>query len=166
FNAAIKCEVDVKQISRHFDTISVCLSKGLGAPIGSVLCGDRSTIDRARRWRKMLGGGMRQAGIIAAAGIFALQHQCDRLRQDHDHARLLAEGLREITRCTVEYGAAQTNMVFVTIPSAAVSTLRPFLADHGVLIAAGQRIRLVTHLDIARQDIDRVVSLFNEFFSP
>ncbi|MCB2217696.1 low-specificity L-threonine aldolase [Desulfofustis glycolicus] len=165
FNAAIKCAVEVSEISRHFDTVSVCLSKGLGAPIGSVLCGDRQTIARARRWRKMLGGGMRQAGIIAAAGIFALQHQYRRLQQDHEHARLLADGLSEITECSVDYHAAQTNMVFLTIPRQAVGELQSSMAEQGILLAGGQRIRLVTHLDIDKQDITRLVSSFRDFFS-
>lgn len=165
FNAAIKHGVDVQEISRHFDTISVCLSKGLGAPVGSVLCGDHETIARARRWRKMLGGGMRQAGIVAAAGIFALQNNRDRLRQDHHHARLLADGVREIACCTVEHTAMQTNMVFLTIPRETVAHLRPFMAENGVKIGAGQRIRLVTHLDISQEDVARVVALFSRFFS-
>ncbi len=165
FNAAIKCGVEVSEISRYFDTISVCLSKGLGAPVGSVLCGDRQTIARARRWRKMLGGGMRQAGIIGAAGIFALQHQYHRLQQDHDHARLLADGLREVPACFVEYHAAQTNMVFLTIPQQAVGEMQAYMADRAILLAAGRRIRLVTHLDVDSQDIARVVSSVRDFFS-
>jgi threonine aldolase len=165
FNAAIKCAVEVSEISRYFDTVSVCLSKGLGAPVGSVLCGDRQTIARARRWRKMLGGGMRQAGIIAAAGIFALQHQYHRLQQDHEHARLLADGLSEITDCSVEYQSAQTNMLFLTIPETSVDELQSSMANQGILLAAGRRIRLVTHLDIDKQDILRVISSFRDYFS-
>ena len=95
FNASVKCQVPVSEISRHFDTVSVCLSKGLGAPVGAVLCGSRETIKRARRWRKVLGGGMRQAGILAEAGLYALDHNIERLQQDHDNARLLAEGLSD-----------------------------------------------------------------------
>lgn len=160
FNAVVKCGVEIKEIAQHFDTISVCLSKGLGAPVGSVLCGDRQTIGRARRWRKMVGGGMRQAGIIAAAGIFALEHNTRRLQADHDHASLLAEGLAEIDGYKVEYDQAQTNMVFVTPPRDKISGLQDYLRTNQVLILGGSRIRLVTHLDISREDIQTVVALF------
>ena len=160
FNAAVKCGVEVKEIAQYFDTISVCLSKGLGAPVGSVLCGDRPTIARARRWRKMVGGGMRQAGIIAAAGIFALEHNTRRLQSDHDHAHLLAEGLAEIDGYKVEYDQAQTNMVFVTPPRDKATGLQDYLGANQVLILGGSRIRLVTHLDISREDIQTVVALF------
>lgn len=165
FNAAVKHGVAAREIARHFDSISVCLSKGLGAPLGSVLCADSVVVDRARRWRKMLGGGMRQAGIVAAGGIYALQYHRDRLRQDHDLAGQLAEGLAEIACCQVDYGPAQTNMVFLSVPSRAIETLAPFLAEQGVLISGGQRIRLVTHLDIESPDIARVIELITTFFS-
>jgi threonine aldolase len=160
FNAAVKCGVEVTEIAQYFDTISVCLSKGLGAPVGSVLCGDRHTIARARRWRKMVGGGMRQAGIIAAAGLFALEHNTRRLQADHDHARLLAEGLAEIDGYKVEYDQAQTNMVFVSPPPDKVAGLQDYLRTNQVLILGGSRIRLVTHLDISREDIHTVIALF------
>jgi threonine aldolase len=160
FNAAVKCGVEVKEIAQYFDTISVCLSKGLGAPVGSVLCGDRQTISRARRWRKMVGGGMRQAGIIAAAGLFALEHNTRRLQADHDHARLLAEGLAEIDGYKVEYDQAQTNMVFVSPPPDKVAGLQDYLRTNQVQILGGSRIRLVTHLDISREDIQTVIALF------
>ncbi len=165
FNAAVKCGVDVRDISRHFDTISVCLSKGLGAPVGSVLCGDRVTIAGARRWRKVLGGGMRQVGIVAAAGRYALEHHRHRLMEDHENARLLAEGLRSIALCQVDYAPTQTNMVFCTVPEERAPALRSVLADNGILVGAGRRIRLVTHLDVTSDDIARVISLFTRFFS-
>ena len=163
FNAAVKCGVDVAEIAKHFDTVSVCLSKGLGAPVGSVLCGDQPTIARARRWRKMVGGGMRQAGIIAAAGLFALEHNTARLQTDHEHARLLAGGLAEIDGYRVEYDEAQTNMVFVSPPADRVSGLQAYLAEHQVLILGGSRIRLVTHLDISRKDIEAVIELVKSY---
>ena len=152
-NAAVKCAVDVTEIAQYFDTVSVCLSKGLGAPVGSLLCGDEPTIGRARRWRKMVGGGMRQAGILAAAGIFALENHIERLQTDHDHARLLADGLGEIDGYTVEYPPAQTNMVFVSPPADKAAGLQAYMADHHVKILGGSRIRLVTHLDINREDV-------------
>lgn len=163
FNAAVKCGVGVAEIAQHFDTVSVCLSKGLGAPVGSILCGDQATIARARRWRKMVGGGMRQAGIIAAAGLFALEHNTRRLPTDHEHARLLAEGLAEIDGYQVEYDEAQTNMVFVSPPPDRAPGLQAYLAEHQVLILGGSRIRLVTHLDISRKDIETVIELVKSY---
>ncbi len=165
FNASVKCRVPVSQISRYFDTISVCLSKGLGAPVGAVLCGNRETIKRARRWRKVLGGGMRQAGILAQAGLYALDHNIERLQQDHDNARLLAEGLEAIDALEVEYDLPQTNMVFVTLPEEAVGRLQAQLQGNGVLVASGRRVRLVTHLDVSQEDVQTVVSLVEQFFS-
>ena len=165
FNAAVKCGVAGEQISRHFDSVSLCLSKGLGAPVGAVLCGQAAFIDTARRWRKMLGGGMRQAGIVAAAGLFALEHNRERLRDDHEHARMLAEGLRQIDCLKVEYGPAQTNMVFVTLPEQAVGELQPRLREQAILIPAGRRVRLVTHLDIGPDDITRAIRAWQHFFS-
>ncbi len=165
FNAAIKQQVPARAIALHFDSISVCLSKGLGAPLGSVLCGDQELIARARRWRKMLGGGMRQAGIVAAGGIHALQHHVDRLAEDHDHAALLAEGLRDIPSLRVDYTSNQTNMVFVDIEPRHAAPLSQFLKKRKILISAGQRLRLVTHLDIDRQDIQSTIHAFSAFFS-
>ena len=163
FNAAVKSGAAVTEISTHFDTISVCLSKGLGAPVGSVLCGDEKTIRDARRWRKMLGGGMRQAGIIGAAGLYALENNCERLQYDHDNARRLAEGLGKIDGFEVEYAEAQTNMVFVTPPDPLADRFQSFMAEHNILILGGRRVRLVTHLDITTEDIDYVVDRVNGF---
>lgn len=165
FNAAVKSGVDAAEIARFFDSVSICLSKGLGAPVGSLLCGDDQTIFRARRWRKMLGGGMRQAGIIAAAGLFALENNRARLQQDHENAQLLAQGLGAIDSVAVEYGSSQTNMVFVTLPAGSEGKLQECMADNNVMVAAGQRVRLVVHLDVDRADIKRVTRLFEDFFS-
>ncbi len=165
FNAAVKTGEDAALIAGFSDSVSVCLSKGLGAPVGSVLCADSRTIKTARRWRKMLGGGMRQAGIIAAAGIFALENNRERLQEDHDNARILAEGLGTIGALRVDYVPAQTNMVFVTLPPEAVDTLKSSLAGSNVLIPAGQKIRLVTHLDIDRDGVELMISLMQTFFS-
>jgi threonine aldolase len=165
FNASVRQQVPVTSISRHFDTVSVCLSKGLGAPVGSVLCGSHELIAKARRWRKVLGGGMRQAGILAAAGIVALNDQVERLEDDHLHARLLAEGLAAVTGVTVDPAAVQTNMVFAVVDSACAEPLRQHLGRCGVVVPKGAAMRLVTHLDISRDDVDRVVAAFREFFS-
>ncbi|MEO8627710.1 MAG: low-specificity L-threonine aldolase [Betaproteobacteria bacterium] len=165
FNAAVEQSVDVREIARWFDSVSVCLSKGLGAPVGSVLCGSNALIAKARRWRKMLGGGMRQAGVLAAAGLYALEHNVARLRDDHDNARLLARGLAAIDGIGIRDGTAQTNMVFAAIPASLVEPLRQFLKPRGVLISAGNPIRLVTHLDVNRDDIAGVVAAIGEFFA-
>ena len=115
FNAAIKHQVDIREISDHFDSVSVCLSKGLGAPVGSVLVGSQALIDKARRFRKMLGGGMRQAGSLAAAGVYALNNNVQRLQTDHENAEYLYRGLAGIEQIKVMYPENQTNMVFVEV---------------------------------------------------
>lgn len=164
FNAAVSLEVPVSEISDQFDTISVCLSKGLGAPVGSVLCGPQHLIDKARRWRKVLGGGMRQAGVVAAAGIYALQHHVERLKEDHDKARQLAEGLKQVPQIEVVGGTSHTNMVFVRIDQQRSVQLRAYLAERDMLVGSAATMRLVTHLDIDPDDIDRFVGEVNEFF--
>jgi len=165
FNAAVKHGVAAGEIARHFDSVSVCLSKGLGAPVGSVLCGSRALIGAALRWRKVLGGGMRQAGVLAAAGLYALRHNVERLAEDHDNARHLAAGLRAVDALRVDYGPAQTNMVFVTAPGHDTRALAAFLRTRDILITAGARLRLVTHLDLEARDMQRVVDAFAAFCS-
>ncbi len=165
FNAAVKHGVEATAITQHFDSVSVCLSKGLGCPVGSVLCGPRELLADGHRWRKMLGGGMRQAGVIAAAGIFALHHNVQRLHEDHENAERLAQGLREIDELGVDYGPQQTNMVFVELAAAVVGPLQQALHEQGIVVTAGQRMRLVTHLDVSRADVDRVVETCKRFFA-
>ncbi len=164
FNAAVSLKVPVSDISDQFDTVSVCLSKGLGAPVGSVLCGPRELIGKARRWRKVLGGGMRQAGVLAAAGIYALENHVERLQQDHDNARRLAEGLESVPQIRVVGRTACTNMVFVDADGDRLARLRTQLAERGMLVGKGATARLVTHLDVDSEDIDRFVGAVNEFF--
>jgi threonine aldolase len=163
FNAAVSQNLAAAAIASHVDSINVCLSKGLGAPVGSVLCGSRDFIREARHWRKMAGGGMRQAGMLAAAGIHALQHHIERLAEDHANATLLAEGLAAIEG--LEAASAQTNMVFVTLTSADPAALELHLKQSGVLVRGGRTMRLVTHLDIDRTDIEQAVAAFSAFFS-
>ncbi len=164
FNASVDLGVPVTEISRHFDTVSVCLSKGLGAPVGSVLCGSKDLIAKARRWRKVVGGGMRQAGVLAAAGIYALQNHVERLKEDHENAGLLASGLGSIEGVKVA-PRPQTNMVFMNIDPARSATLREWLKGRGMLIGAGYgTTRLVTHLDVDRGDVGRFVGAVKEFF--
>jgi len=164
FNAAVALKVHVSEITHHFDSVSVCLSKGLGAPIGSVLCGSAEFIARARRWRKVAGGGMRQAGMLAAAGLYALHHHVERLTEDHDNARLLAGKLRELPQITVRYEENQTNMVFVTIPPEDVAPLTEMLREKGILINPGTELRLVTHLDVSTEDVEQTAALFRDYF--
>lgn len=164
FNAAVSLKVNVKEITRHFDTVSCCLSKGLGAPVGSVLCGAEEKIKIARRWRKVLGGGMRQAGFIAAAGKYALLNHVRRLEKDHANARKLASGLAGISSSRLRVEQARTNMVFADI-KADIDLLTDFLKKKGILIGRSTHLRMVTHLDIAEQDIDDTVQAFGEFFA-
>ncbi len=155
WNAVVALGVDPAEFVAPFDTVSMCLSKGLGAPAGSLLSGPADLIDEARRWRKMLGGGLRQAGVLAAAGIHALDHHVDRLAEDHDNAERLAKGLTEVDG--VEVLDQATNMVFVAI-EAAGDPLVDRLRGRGVLARVAESpARLVTHMDVSADDIDGAV---------
>ncbi len=158
FNAAVALGVAVERISALFDTCSCCLSKGLGAPVGSVLCGRRELVARARRWRKVLGGGMRQAGVLAAAGLYALEHHVERLAEDHANAARLAEGLAALGG--IEVLACHTNMVFVRIPAERRARVRALLAERGVRVSDGDPLRLVTHLDVSPAAIEQAIEAF------
>jgi threonine aldolase len=163
FNAAVKLDCDVKEITQYFDTVSCCLSKGLGAPVGSVLCGPRKMIKSARRWRKMVGGGMRQAGFLAAAGIFALENNIERLKKDHDNARTLAQRLNAMENISIDMNMVQTNILFVSI-QADIPQLCQYLKDRNIIIDEANPTRMVTHLDISAEDIDRAIEAFEDFF--
>jgi len=165
FNGAVKQNVAPKEISRHFNSASICLSKGLGAPVGSLLCGSTELINEARKWRKMVGGGMRQAGIVAAAGLYALQNNVARLTEDHANAQILAEGLREIEELEVAANSGQTNMVFFSMEENTAKTLALSLEKKGVLITPGKTTRMVTHLDITGEDVLFVLNEIRGFFS-
>jgi threonine aldolase len=161
FNASVKLGVPVTDVSRHFDSISVCLSKGLCAPVGSVLCGKREIIDKARRWRKMLGGGMRQAGVLAAAGIIAITEHPALLQQDHDNAMRLAERLATVPGLEVDVDAVQTNMVFASVDKQFHEGFIDAMAAEGVLLQGSpDNLRLVTHFDFKTEHIDPVVTAF------
>lgn len=164
FNAAVALGVPLAQLAQPFDTVSVCLSKGLGAPVGSVLVGSQATIARARRWRKMLGGGMRQAGILAAAGLYALEHNVDRLAEDHANARTLAEGLAKLPGLTVT--APDTNIVFVNVEASIAPAFAAHLAQHGIGVVSAYgatRQRWVTHLDVDAKAVDDALSIASQF---
>ncbi len=164
FNAAVKQQVAAREITHHFDSVSVCLSKGLGAPVGSLLCGESNFIEEARKWRKMTGGGMRQAGILAAAGLYALQHNILRLADDHGNAERLTEGLSQFPGLTVERNSAQTNMVFFQAPPDITARLAAFLRERNILISPGKTTRLVTHLDVRAEDVDHILAQVGDFF--
>jgi len=161
-NAAVALEIPLSDITRYCDTLTICLSKGLGAPVGSLLCGSKAFIQHANRWRKMTGGGMRQSGILAAAGIYALENNVQRLKEDHDNAAWLEQQLRDIGLDIVEPGA-QTNILYVRQSSELASKLGPWMRQHGVLIGSGPLTRLITHINISRQDLEKVVSLWQQF---
>lgn len=161
WNAAVALGVPPAVVAEPFDSVSVCLSKGLGAPVGSVLVGTASLIAEARRWRKMLGGGMRQAGIIAAAGIYALDHHIDRLAEDHANAQLLAKLLGNVPGVTVK--GHDTNMVFVDFGVADYRAFAARLKGHGIVALTGRSSsRLVTHLGVTSADVERFVEVVSD----
>ncbi len=160
FNAAVASGVPVGEIARPFDSISVCFSKGLGAPVGSALVGSKAFIARAHRIRKMLGGGMRQAGVLAAAALHALDHHVERLADDHAHARALAEGLQGLPGVTVQ--PPQTNIVFVELVPEKAAGVVERLRAAGVLCTGLYRLRFVTHLDVSGADIARAVAVLRQ----
>jgi len=160
FNAVIDGNTTAETLTTDFDSVSICLSKGLGAPVGSLLVGSKALIDEARHWRKMLGGGMRQAGIIASAGLYALQHNINRLADDHHKATLLAQALEQIEGVTLPYKQAFTNMVHVTVNQAMKTRLNALAAEYNILLPTGEEMRLVTHLNI--NDISPIIKLFQQ----
>ncbi len=164
FNAAVALGGDpranAKSIAAPFDSVSVCFSKGLGAPIGSALVGSRAFIAGAHRWRKMVGGGMRQAGVVAAAALHALDHHVDRLADDHRLAQRLAEGLAGVPGLTAE--APQSNILFADLAGERAKTLMDHLKSRGVLATGLYRLRFVTHLDVDADGVDRAVAAIRE----
>lgn len=161
-NAAVKQGISLRASVAGFDTVSVCLSKGLGAPVGSVLLGPKAFIEQGKRWRKMLGGGMRQAGVLAAAAHHALEHNVARLAQDHDNAAMLAQGLARIDALKV--AAPQTNIFWLDVPAAACAQLAVALARANIRATVGPKMRLVTHLDVCAADVQRTIDVFSNFF--
>jgi threonine aldolase len=160
FNAAVASRLPAREITQHFDSVSVCFSKGLGTPAGSALCGSKELIARAHRWRKMTGGGMRQAGVLAAAALHALDHHVERLAQDHAHARLLAEGLQGLPGVTV--AVPQSNIVFVDLAPEKPKDIVARLRERGLLATGLYKLRLVTHLDVGADDIERATAILRD----
>jgi threonine aldolase len=168
FNAAVALGVPVSDLTAAVDTVSVCASKGLAAPVGSILCGSRAFIDRARRWRKMVGGGMRQAGVIAAGALYALNHMVERLADDHALARELAEGLASIPGIRIDPDRVQTNIVIIDVSSSGKSSeaVTEALAARGVLAVpfGPTLLRLVTHYGIEAPDIEHALAVTRTVF--
>ena len=168
WNASVASGIKPQEYAQWTDSVSVCLSKGLGAPIGSLVAGSKTFIDRVHRFRKMFGGGMRQVGIIAAAGIYALDHHIERLREDHENAKRLALGLKEIKGVSIFPEHVETNIIIFDITGAGKTAfqVRDEMKKEEVLIhALGKtQIRLVTHLDVSREDIDTALKLFGKIF--
>jgi threonine aldolase len=163
WNAAVAQGVGVAEVCAPFDSVSLCFSKGLGTPAGSVLAGSRELIVRAVRAREMLGGGLRQVGLLAAACLYALEHHVARLAEDHDNARRLGAGLAQIEELRVE--SVATNMVFVRVPAQHCAPLQAFLDGQGVKTAIGPLTRLVLHLDVPRAGVDRTVEAVKAYFA-
>ena len=161
FNAAQESQLTERELLTPFDTVSICLSKGLGAPVGSVLLGDQDFIEEAKRWRKMLGGGMRQAGVLAAAGLYALQHHVERLKKDHHNAKTLYEGIKDLPWLRAQ--APMTNMVFAHIHNESAQKFCHYLESHGVLVTGLYRLRFVTHLDINESQILNAIDIIRGF---
>jgi threonine aldolase len=163
FNAALALGTTAEELARHADSVGICLSKGLGAPVGSVLCGSRAFINEARRTRKMLGGGMRQVGILAAAGIHALRHHVDRLVEDHDNARRLARGLARMSGIRLDPDQVATNIVIFDVAETGLGARQVVerLASAGLLVIAfgPTTVRAVTHLDVSAADIYRALEI-------
>jgi threonine aldolase len=170
FNAVVATGTSATEYAKHFTTVSFCLSKGLGAPAGSLIAtNDRDMLERLRRFRRMYGGGMRQAGVLAAAGLYALEHNIARLREDHEHARRLANLLASIPSVSIDLKSVETNIVFFDVASSrAPADLVAALKAGGVLINAvgGRTYRAVTHLDVSADDIERAGMIFSRVLSP
>ena len=164
FNAHIKTGLSMKQLTSSFDSVSICLSKGLGAPVGSLLVANQEIIKKAHRLRKMLGGGMRQVGVIASCGMYALENNIQRLQEDHDNAKILAEVLSSIRELSVDFRESQTNMVFVNCPEPHRKPLEKFLFGKEIIISNLDRGRLVCHLGIEEKDILFVIDAFKQYF--
>jgi threonine aldolase len=162
FNAAVAQDLPATELTRHVDSLMFCLSKSLSAPVGSIIAGTAAFVQKARKWRKLLGGGMRQAGVLAAPGIVALETMVDRLKEDHAHARVLAEGLAQLDGITLDLTTVQTNIIRFDV-SRLGTTARAFidqLRSHGIKAGGrGSRIRLVTHRMISRDDVSYVLDV-------
>ena len=167
FNAAVAQGVDARAIARYADSVTFCVSKGLGAPVGSVLCGSHDLVARARRWRKMVGGGWREAGMLAGAGLYALDHMVERLAEDHANARTLAEGLAELPGVAIDLDRVQTNLVFFDLTTMPVPEFLEACRARGLRGggSGGRRVRFVTRFGVGPADIQHALSVCSEVLS-
>ncbi len=161
FNAVVDLDVKLSDITKHFDSASLCLSKGLGTPAGSVLVGSKEFIKEARHYRKMIGGGLRQAGILASAGIYALDNHIEDLKKDHKLAKYLADELRKIEKITVV--SNHTNMMFIQVEDE--NKLKKHLEKNNILISGYGKLRLVIHRDIKKEDVKKTILAFKSFYN-
>jgi threonine aldolase len=168
-NATIALGIDPKEYTQYVDSMILCLSKGLGAPVGTMVVGSREFIKRVHRFRKMFGGGMRQIGYLAAAGIYALDHHVERLAEDHAHAKRLAEAISEFKSFKIDPNNVQTNIIYFDIIEGGMDSkiVVSKLKDKGVLVLPGsdRSIRAVTHLGVNKDDIEEVISIMKKLFS-
>ncbi len=166
WNASVATGIPLNEYGRYFDSISVCFSKGLGAPVGSLVAGSGATIERAHRYRKIYGGGMRQVGIIAAGALYAVEHNIERMAEDHQNARLLAERVAELPGVSVDMDVVQTNIVIMEVKGAKYTApqIVEALKERGVLILAigPDKLRAVTHLQVSTEDIQRAIDIFKK----
>jgi threonine aldolase len=167
FNAAVALGVDAKDIAACADTVTFCLSKGLACPIGSIFCGSEASVEEARRWRKRLGGGMRQVGVLAAAGLIALDRMVDRLAEDHANARTLAEGLSELPGVACDLSRVETNLVFFDLDAMNARAFTEACEQRGVLgdWSGPRRMRFVTHYGVTTQDVQEVLRVCSDVLS-
>ena len=161
FNAAVKMNTPIDRMLRDFDSVSICLSKGLGAPVGSLLVGSKPFIAKASRWRKLFGGGMRQSGFLAACGLFALEHNIERLAEDHKRAKYLADSISQIDGFSIDLDSVETNMVYIDSDMGAKKLMQE-LANQGidVLDVGPTAVRAVIHLHVTDEDIEKVIQAF------
>ena len=167
WNASIALKTPINKFAALFDTVSVCLSKGLGAPVGSLLCGSNHIIEKAHGFRKRLGGGMRQVGILGAAGLFAIENHIERLSQDHRNAQKLAYAINELAHFSVDLGDIHTNIIYFDIapPLSVQGVLDALHQEHIHMIPTGPNtIRAVTHMDVSKQDIDQTIEVLHRTF--
>lgn len=167
FHASTASGTPLSRMVRDFDTVSICLSKGLGSPVGSVLVGSKKILEQAHRWRKMFGGGMRQAGIIAAAGLYALENNVDRLHEDHRRARQFAEALAALPNFSVNLDAVQSNIVFIGVGQGNAKMMIEKLSKHGIdiLDTDSSTIRAVFHLHITDKDLETAIEVFTKIIA-
>jgi threonine aldolase len=166
FNASIETGISVKEYASYFDSISFCFSKGLGAPVGSILCGSADFITMALKWRKIIGGGMRQAGILAAAALYALENNTGRLKEDHKKAKFFAEEISKIKKIEVNLDLVHTNIVIFSNSKFTKTELIAKLKEKGVLISAGsfENLRTVFHLDVSMEEVEKAIIEFKKLF--